>query len=100
MNFLLNKQVKVESYYGAQTSSNEVGIKQNYWKLIGYIGKVIRKREIAHLTFNDIQLQLLVQFGDEVNDCNLSSPNEEKNSFWILYSDLEVLSTTNSTCNI
>ncbi|WP_024953479.1 hypothetical protein [Sulfurospirillum arcachonense] len=96
MNFLRNDYVKVKSFLGTKTSINEVGVKQNYWKLINHCGKVLRKREIAHLAFSESELQLLVQFGDEVDKYNLSYHNEEKNSFWILHSDLELVSTANS----
>lgn len=96
MNFLLNDCVKVESFYGTKASANEVSLKQNYWKLINHTGKVIRKREIAHLALSQIELQLLVQFDDEVEKYDLSCHNEEKNSFWILHSDLELVSTENS----
>lgn len=89
MNFLLNRCVKVESFYGTKTSPNEVGEKHNYWKLINHIGKVIRKREISHLAFSKSETQLLVQFTDEIDEYYLSCHNEEKNSFWILHSDIE-----------
>lgn len=93
MNFLLNDCVKVKSFYGTKTSSNEVSQKQDYWKLINNIGKIIRKREITYLAFSDSELQLLVQFTDEVNNYDLSCHNEERNSFWIPDSDLELIST-------
>ncbi len=95
MNFLLNDCVKMESFFGTKVCS-EVGIKQNYWKLISHTGKVIRKREITHLASNGSELQLLVKFGDEVDKYNLSCHNEEKNAFWILDSDLELISTKSS----
>lgn len=96
MNFLLNDCVKVESYYGTTSSPNEVSIKQDYWKLINHIGKVIRKRKITHQALSKNELQLLVQFDDEIDAYSLSSHNEEKNSFWILHSDLELVCVQNS----
>ncbi|DAB31529.1 MAG TPA: hypothetical protein CFH79_08705 [Sulfurospirillum sp. UBA11407] len=91
MHCLVDHYVRVMTFCGTKTPFEEVGLRQNYWKLINHIGKVIRKREIAHLALSKSQLQLLVQFGDEVDKYNLSSYNEEKNSFWIPYQDLELV---------
>ena len=64
---MLNHYVKVTTFQGTKTPPYEVGLRLNYWKLIGHTGKVIRKREIAPLAFSKIQSQMLVQFGDEVD---------------------------------
>ncbi|MBE0496874.1 MAG: hypothetical protein IBX45_10710 [Campylobacterales bacterium] len=96
MHYLLNHSVRVATFYGTKIPSHEVGLKRNYWKLINHVGKVIRKREIAHLAFAKSELQLLVQFGSEVDKYFLSCHNEEKNSFWIPYSDVELVSAEDS----
>ncbi len=93
---MLNHYVKVTTFQGTKTPPYEVGLRLNYWKLIGHAGKVIRKREIAPLAFSKIQSQMLVQFGDEVDGYFLSCCSEEKNAFWIPHTDLEPVSAQSS----
>lgn len=96
MDNLINHYVKVVSFQGTKSPSIDVGLRQNYWRLINHVGKVIRKREISHLAFSNSQLQLLVKFGDDIDKYFLSCYNEERNSFWIPYSDIEVVSAQES----
>lgn len=91
MGFSIDDTVKLESFLGTRTPPHHVSQRQDYWKLVGHCGRILRQRKIARMAFEESELQLLVQFGDEVDGYGLHSHNEEKNSFWIVSSDLSLV---------
>jgi len=78
-----NTEVRLKSFLGTLTSKKKVFDDENYWKLIGEIGKIIDDVEI-----NDGRV--LVLFENNLDDLKVINHNPIKNSLWIKKTDLEI----------
>jgi len=83
MRIEIDTPVRLKSFLGTLTSSEKVNENENYWKLIGETGKVIKDEHI-------INGSVLVLFKNNLNDFNLENHNQIKNSLWLKKSDLEL----------
>jgi len=63
---------------------------ENYWKLIGKSGRIIKIRSSPHPAFPDKGNQVLIQFDDDLNKLGLDSHNEEKNALWFFIDDIKL----------
>ena len=65
---------------------------ENYWKLIGKKGKIVKDpREQGKYASFSKKKRLLVHFEDNLKIMNLDAHNNIENSLWILESDLKII---------
>lgn len=85
----IGKKVKLKTFGGTLFPDNDCPAQENYWKLIGYIGRIVKdpQEENLYASFSD-KPRLLVRFDEDVNSLELECHNNVKNSLWILESDL------------
>lgn len=80
----INTNVRLKSFLGTKINFDGTKPSENYWILIGQIGKIIDKDK------NDNK-RVLVLFDINIDDYNLENHNPVKNSLWINKSDLEII---------
>lgn len=83
MRIVKDTPVILKTFLGKLASSEKVGERENYWKLIGERGKVIDDTEIN-------SGRVLVLFNKNLNEFGVENHNPIKNSLWIKKSDLEI----------
>ncbi len=88
MKFEINQQIRLKSFLGVLTKDKNTDETEDYWKLIGQSGIIIKKKDKPHPAFLNKGLQVLVKFNCDINHYNLISHNEKENSLWIFESDL------------
>lgn len=87
-----NTRVRLFKFNGTTSSEDECDPGENYWKLIGLEGKVVRDPNEASLySRHALEPRVLVVFDTDIKSMGLHCHNSIENSLWILVSDLEVL---------
>jgi len=76
----IGKKVKLNTFNGTSKPDDNCPPHENYWKLIGHTGNIVRK--------SDVKSRALVQFNQNVKSLGLECHNDIENSLWILESDL------------
>lgn len=89
MKHKVNDRIKIKSFFGTKNSDSKVDDSENYWKLIGESGKIIKIKSSPHPAFLDKGIQVLIQFDEDLNKLGLEAHNEEKNSLWFFQNDIE-----------
>ena len=85
-------KVKIKSFDGATTRPQAGDPQEDYSKLIGLTGVVIRDpREVSLYASFSSQPRLLILFDVDVKGLGLACHNKVQNSLWILETDLEIL---------
>lgn len=89
----IGKIVKLDTYNGSKASAPGYDPKENYWKLIGCKGVII-KDPFTCAKYPDEALRnerrVLVKFECSLNSLGLYCHNDIENSLWILVTDLSV----------
>jgi len=80
MKMKIGNKVKLNTFNGTTKPDEECSHNENYWKLIGSLGKILKGP-------ND-KSRFLVQFEKDVISLVLECHNDINNSLWILESDL------------
>ena len=75
----LTDRVVLSTFLGTKASNEPFNSTENYWKLIGEKGEIIRIKN----------QKVLVLFDKEIDSFQLENHNEIKNSLWILETDLK-----------
>jgi hypothetical protein len=85
----IGKKVKLISFNGTLKSDDDSLPSEDYWKLIGCIGRIVQdpNEKGPYASFSK-KPRLLVQFEDDVVSLGLECHNRVENSLWILQSDL------------
>ena len=79
-----NTPVILKSFLDREDSPKRYkGSKEDYWKLLGEIGSVIK--------LSDNKKKALILFEQNLDDLKLENHNEIKNTLWINITDLEFL---------
>ena len=90
MKYNINDKVKINSFFGSMKPDEEIDDRENYWKLIGESGKIIKIKSSPHPAFPDKGNQVLIQFDKNLNELGLEAHNEEKNTLWFFKSDVRI----------
>jgi len=82
-------RVKLNSWNGTQTSPSQCNPREDYWRLIGMEGIVLRDPFTCckYTGFNN-ERSVLVRFDISVESLGLGCHNDADNSLWIPVSDL------------
>ena len=85
----IGKKVKLRTFNGTLIPDDDCPAHENYWKLIGYIGSIVKdpNEKTLYASFS-AKPRLLVQFEEDVSSLGLECHNNIKNSLWILETDL------------
>ena len=89
MKYHVNDKVKIKSFFGSTKEDNEINDSENYWKLIGKSGIVIKVKSSPHPAFPDKENQVLIQIEENLNELGLESHNKEKNALWFFIDDIK-----------
>lgn len=81
MKMKIGNKVKLNTFNGTTKPDEKCAPNENYWKLIGSFGKIVKGQ--------NAKSRFLVQFEKDVLSLGLECHNDIKNSLWILESDLE-----------
>ncbi len=83
--------IKLITFNKTKEPDQDCDDKENYWKLIGWEGKIVKSPDgyFKKNSFNDERV--LVRFDEDIKERNLHCHNEVENSLWILESDLELI---------
>lgn len=79
-----NTLVKLKTFLGKTESTQKVSKNENYWLLIGQMGKIVE--ELEH-----DKRRVSVLFDCDLDALGLENHNPIKNSLFILKSDLEII---------
>ena len=79
----MNGRVRLRSFDGARTAPADVSAHEDYWRLIGTTGVVLRTERRLGAE------RALVQFDASVRKLGLECHNEAPNALWIKVTDLE-----------
>jgi hypothetical protein len=83
-------KVKLISFNGTLKVSKKINDSENYWKLIGEIGIIIKDPQQSTLYANfSKKPRVMVRFNKDLTKLGLISHNNVTNTLWILVSDLE-----------
>jgi len=82
MEIELNTRVKLKSFQGTLMVEPGTGIKENFWKLIGELGRAIELNDNG---------KILVLFDKNLDEFELENHNPIKNTLWIKDTDLELI---------
>jgi hypothetical protein len=90
MKFNVGDLVILGSFHGTQQPSKEIRNSENYWKLIGKSGVVVKtENQSSHkLPKHELGERVLIKFNYDVSVLGLHCHNEIENSLWIFISDL------------
>jgi hypothetical protein len=85
----IGNSVKLISFNGTLESESNCLPSENYWKIIGCIGKIIQdpNEENEYASFSEAP-RLLIKFKENIISFGLECHNNVENSLWILESDL------------
>jgi hypothetical protein len=85
----IGNRVKIISFNGTLKADDYCLPNENFWKLIGSIGQIVKDpdEKDQYASFSD-KPRLLVQFEKDVRSLGLECHNKIDNSLWILESDL------------
>ena len=88
----IGNKVKLKTFNGTLKPDDNCQPNENYWKLIGSIGQIVKdpNEKDQYASFSEDQ-RLLVQFEKDVKSLGLECHNNVDNSLWILKSDLAEL---------
>jgi hypothetical protein len=81
------KLFKLVSFNGSQLAPLDVEAYENYWRLIGQVGRILE----ADRPYGIDKDRVLVNFEPSLDGMGLENHNETPNSLWIRLSDLEVV---------
>ena len=81
MKMKIGNKIKLNTFNGTTKPDEECLPNENYWKLIGCLGKIVKGP--------NAKSRFLVQFEKDVLSLGLECHNDINNSLWILESDLE-----------
>lgn len=81
MTYKIGNRVKLGTFNGTLKPEENCPSNENYWKLIGCIGKIVKEP--------NERSRVLVKFEKDVQLFGLECHNEFENSLWILESDLK-----------
>ena len=92
MDIKINDKIKLKTFNKTSKRPTKCDEKENYWKLIGYTGKVVQDSKQGSI-FADFsgEKRVLIQFDKNIKSLNLHCHNSIENSLWILVADLEIL---------
>jgi hypothetical protein len=79
--------VRLVSFNGAKLAPKDVEAYENYWRLIGEVGSVLK----ADRPYGVDDDRVLVRFNACLNDWGLENHNEIPNALWIRLSDLQIV---------
>lgn len=82
----LGDKVKLISFNGLKNGLQEIEEQENYWKLIGHTGTMMKYPKEKYFIG-----RVLIEFDIDVKSLNLECHNEVDNALWILEKDLEKL---------
>ncbi len=88
MKYNINDKIIMKSFLDSTKPDADIEDSENYWKLIGEYGKIIKVRNSPHPAFPDKGNQVLVQFDKNLNELGLKVHNKEKNALWVFQSDI------------
>jgi hypothetical protein len=80
MTYKIGNEVKLNSFNGTLKPDDNCQPHENYWRLIGYRGKIVKEP--------NSKSRVLVQFTNDISSLGLECHNDSENSLWILESDL------------
>ncbi len=80
-------KVKLITFHNMIEPPKDIDERENYWRLIGSIGKIISNKKKIHPAFLEMGERVLVEF-DNLEKYGLYSHNERPNSLWIFISDI------------
>ncbi|GKS97660.1 hypothetical protein [Acidovorax sp. SUPP2825] len=89
MNFALNDRVTLKKFLGEINPPHKVKTQDNYWKLIGEMGSIVKLENQSKMPKHPNGPRVLIKFDSNVNNFGLSCHNEIENSLWIFISDLK-----------
>lgn len=83
--------VRLCSFNGTSAAPAKVEESENYWRLVGSRGRIVRSPTEEHLyaSFSMVR-KYLIQFETNLRDIGLVSHNEVVNALWINQSDFKV----------
>ena len=79
------QKFELTSFNGTIHPDSDCEEKENYWKLIGQTGTLIKFAE--EIDFGD-RNRVLIQFDNDIRQQGLECHNPEPNAIWILKTDL------------
>ena len=85
--FQCGDKVILKTFHQSLQAPKDIDDTENYWKLIGSVGKIISDKKKTHPAFVDMGERVLVKF-DNIEKYGLTCHNEVPNSLWIFLSDL------------
>ena len=90
MKLKIGDKVILKSFHNATETPKDTNDSENYWKLIGLTGKVIKEGR-GHPAFKDMGDRVLVEFDNDILKYGLHCHNEPPNTLWIFVSDLSTI---------
>jgi hypothetical protein len=85
--FSVGDSVYLEYFNGLKLAPLDVDENENFWKLVGQVGKVLSITPPRHIGGD----RLLVRFDANLDEFELPNHNEIPNSLWIKSSDLSLV---------
>jgi len=92
MNFFPNDSVVLETFLGTKTTAASTRDSENYWKLVGQRGLVVKVESQSGLPRHERGERALVKFDVDVASLGLRCHNEIPNTLWMFISDLRRVS--------
>lgn len=92
MNFKVDDTVKLKTFNGCMAPIHQTYENENYWKLIGHEGIIIKDpcEDTLFASFTK-EKRLCVKFKVDLSSLGLINHNNVSNSLWILKTDLELV---------
>ncbi len=90
MNIEIGTQVRLKTFHRSEKPPEDVRKEENYWKLIGVNG-VVMKKGTTHPAFLDMGVRVLVQFAEDIVKYGVACHNEQPNALWLFVADLDVV---------
>ncbi len=87
MKIEIGDKVILKSFHNKTTAPKDTSDDENYWKLIGLTGRVLKMRGF-HPAYKDMGPQALVEFDDDLLKYRLNCHNDPPNTLWIFVSDM------------
>ena len=85
----IGNKVKLKTFNGSLQPDDNCQPNENYWKLIGSIGQIVKNPdEEGPYPSTSRKQRLLIRFEIDVKSLGLECHNKIQNSLWILESDL------------
>ena len=81
----MKRRVRLRSFDGTRTAPADVSVHEDYWRLIGTTGVVLRTERRFGAE------RALIEFDASVGELGLECHNENPNALWIRVTDLEVV---------